>query len=86
MRLPAEQTSPWLMKTPNSAPSMAASKSASAKKMLGDLPPSSSVTRLMDVRGDFQNQLAHRGAAGEGDLVHLRDARPAARRRFRQIR
>src|ERR1700731_3101930 len=34
------------MKTPNSAPSTAASQSASAKKMLGDLPPSSSVTRL----------------------------------------
>src|SRR5437588_10208926 len=34
------------MKTPNSAPSMAASKSASAKNMLGDLPPSSSVTRF----------------------------------------
>src|SRR5678815_1231432 len=44
--LPAEQTSPWLMKTPKSAPSMAASKSASAKKMLGDFPPSSRVTRL----------------------------------------
>src|SRR5579863_635438 len=46
MRLPAEQTSPWLIKTPNSAPSTAASQSASAKKMLGDLPPSSSVTRF----------------------------------------
>src|ERR1039458_2654370 len=34
------------MKTPNSAPSMAASKSASAKKILGDLPPSSRVTRF----------------------------------------
>src|SRR5215470_15234123 len=34
------------MNTPNNAPSMAASKSASAKKMLGDLPPSSSVTRF----------------------------------------
>ena len=44
MRLPAEQTSPWLMKTPKSAPSTAASKSASAKKMFGDLPPSSSET------------------------------------------
>ena len=30
------------MNTPNSAPSTAASKSASAKKMFGDLPPSSS--------------------------------------------
>src|SRR5258706_159120 len=46
MRLPAEQTSPWLMNTPKSAPSMAASKSASPKKMLGDLPPSSRVTRF----------------------------------------
>src|SRR5260370_36694763 len=42
MRLPAEQTSPWLKKTPKSAPSTAFSKSASAKKMFGDLPPSSS--------------------------------------------
>ena len=36
------------MKTPNSAPSMAASKSASAKKIFGDFPPSSRVTRLME--------------------------------------
>ncbi len=42
MRLPAVQTSPWLKNTPNSAPSTAFSKSASAKKMFGDLPPSSS--------------------------------------------
>src|SRR5450755_660783 len=34
------------MNTPNKAPSIAASKSASAKKILGDLPPSSSVTRF----------------------------------------
>src|SRR6476660_5358961 len=34
------------MNTPKSAPSMEASQSASVKKMLGDLPPSSSVTRL----------------------------------------
>src|ERR1700722_12610286 len=34
------------MNTPKSAPSMDASQSASVKKMLGDLPPSSSVTRL----------------------------------------
>ncbi len=45
-RLPAEQTSPWLMKVPKRAPSTAFSKSASLKKMLGDLPPSSSDTRL----------------------------------------
>src|SRR6266849_1811021 len=46
MRLPAEQTSPWLMNTPKSAPSMEASQSASAKNTFGDFPPSSSVTRL----------------------------------------
>ena len=40
-RLPAEHTSPWFTNTPKSAPSTADSKSASAKKMLGDLPPSS---------------------------------------------
>src|SRR5882762_2685266 len=34
------------MKTPKSAPSTAASQSAPSKKMLGDLPPSSKVTRL----------------------------------------
>src|ERR1700687_2914830 len=34
------------MKTPNSAPSTAASQSASAKKIFGDLPPNSSVTRF----------------------------------------
>src|SRR5882724_11602127 len=34
------------MKTPNSAPSTAASQSASAKKIFGDFPPSSSVTRF----------------------------------------
>src|SRR5215831_21111400 len=41
------------MKTPNNAPSMAASKSASAKKMFGDLPPSSSVTRLVVSAASF---------------------------------
>src|SRR5271163_1887683 len=34
------------MNTPNNAPSTAASQSASAKKMLGDFPPSSRVTRF----------------------------------------
>src|ERR1700722_2658479 len=34
------------MNTPKSAPSTAASQSASAKKTLGDFPPSSSVTRF----------------------------------------
>ena len=35
-----------MINTPNSAPSIAASKSASAKNMFGDFPPSSSVTRF----------------------------------------
>src|SRR5258707_11713686 len=34
------------MNTPNSAPSTAASQSASAKNTFGDFPPSSSVTRF----------------------------------------
>src|SRR5215471_17682279 len=41
------------MNTPNSAPSTAASQSASAKKMFGDLPPSSSVTRFSVSAADF---------------------------------
>ena len=45
-RDPAEQISPWFQKMPLADPSIAASKSASAKTMLGDLPPSSSVTRF----------------------------------------
>ena len=43
-REPAEQTSPAPAKMPMSAPSMAASKSASANTMLGLLPPSSRPT------------------------------------------
>ena len=46
------------MKTPKSAPSMAASKSASAKKMLGDFPPSSSVTRFTVSAACFHDDLA----------------------------
>ena len=45
--MPAWHTCPWLRKMPNSAPATAASRSASSKTMLGDLPPSSRVTRLM---------------------------------------
>src|SRR5258708_33784977 len=42
------------MNTPNSAPETAASQSASAKKMLGDLPPSSSLTRFSVSAALFQ--------------------------------
>ena len=45
-REPAEQISPWFQKMPLALPSIAVSKSASANTMLGDLPPSSSVTRF----------------------------------------
>ena len=72
MRLPAEQTSPWLMKTPNSAPSTAASKSASAKKMFGDLPPSSSEIFFSVAGRVAHDDLADLDAAGERDLVHVR--------------
>ena len=41
IRDPAEQTSPWLKKIPIMAHSTAPSRSASAKMMLGDFPPSS---------------------------------------------
>src|ERR1035441_5613996 len=76
MRLPAEHTSPWLMKTPNSAPSMAASKSAWAKKMLGDLPPSSRVTRLTVSSALFEravNGLLDQNAPARGTHLALVD-------------
>lgn len=44
--LPARQISPWFMKMPCSVPSSAESRSASAKTMFGDFPPSSNETRL----------------------------------------
>ena len=70
MRVPAEHTSPWLRKMPNSAPSTAASKSASAKKMFGDLPPSSSEI-FFRVSAAPRMMLADLDAAGEGNLVHV---------------
>ena len=42
--------------------------STSAKKMFGDLPPSSSVTGMMFSDGILHDQPAGRGLAGEGDL------------------
>ena len=45
-REPALHTSPLPPKMPQNAPFMAASKSASGKTMLGDLPPSSRLSRL----------------------------------------
>src|SRR5260370_8247034 len=46
MGLPGEPAAAGLMKAPKRAPATAASQSAPSKKMLGDLPPSSRVTRL----------------------------------------
>ena len=46
MREPAEHTCPALKKMPDAAARTAASRLASAKITLADLPPSSSVTRL----------------------------------------
>ena len=67
------QTSPWLsanIAKPSSALSKNSSSSpcTSAKKMLGDLPPSSSVTGMMFSDGVLHDQAAGRRLAGEGDL------------------
>ncbi len=45
-REPAQQTCPWLKKMPSTTPSTALSRSASSNTMNGDLPPSSSDSRL----------------------------------------
>src|SRR5271156_3761870 len=67
------------MKTPKRAPSMAASKSASAKKMLGDLPPSSRVTRLTVSAACF-TMILPTAALPVKAIVHVRmlDQRSAA--------
>ena len=58
------------MAKPSSALSKKSSSSAmtSAKKMFGDLPPSSSVHRDDVLGGVLHDQAAGRGLAGEGDL------------------
>ena len=47
-REPATHDCPWLRKIERATPAAVRFKSASAKTTLGDLPPSSSVTRLSD--------------------------------------
>ena len=70
------QSCPALAKTPDSAPiAPPASRSASAKTMLADLPPSSSETRLMLSAASAHDLAPDLGRAGEGDLVDARDAR-----------
>ncbi|MCY1494413.1 hypothetical protein D9M68_282810 [compost metagenome] len=47
-REPAQHTWPWLKKIAWAAPAAATLRSASAITMVGDLPPSSRVTRVME--------------------------------------
>ena len=72
-RLGQVQTSPWFSANivkPSSALSKKSSSCAmtSAKKMFGDLPPSSSVHRDDVLRGVLHDQAAGRRLAGERDL------------------
>ena len=60
------------------AAAAAASRSASAKTTLADLPPSSSVTRLIVCAAPAAIERADLGRAGEGDLARRPGARPAA--------
>ena len=64
----AQQSWPALPKTAVGAAAAAASRSASAKTTLADLPPSSSVTRLIVCGGARGDPAADLGRAGEGDL------------------
>ncbi len=64
----AQQSWPALPKTAEGAASAAASMSASAKTTFADLPPSSSVTRLIVPGGALGDPPADLGRAGEGDL------------------
>ena len=52
----------------------AASTSASSHTIIGSLPPSSSVTRLICAPGDLHHVAADFGRAGEGDAPHARVA------------
>ena len=64
---------------PETTPFTARSKSASSKTMLGDLPPSSSVTVLQSARGEFIDLSTCRSAAGKADVANqrMRDQRLA---------
>ena len=69
------------MNTPNSAPRIAGSNSASANRIAGDLPPSSSVTRLSVRAAAAMTSRPAADASGERHLVHagMRDERRARR-------
>ena len=66
------QRSPLSEKTPNSAESIAASRSASANTTHGDLPPSSIDRPLRLAAALRKIDLAGGGLAGEGDQRHVR--------------
>ena len=71
-REPAMQVWPVAAKMPDTTPLTALSRSASLNTILADLPPSSSVTGLMDLRRELVDALSGAVAAGEGDLRHMR--------------
>ena len=68
MRERAQQSWPALSKTAYGAAAAARSRSASAKTTFADLPPSSSVTRLIVAGGALHHAPADLGRAGEADL------------------
>ena len=74
------QVWPVAAKIPATTPLAAASRSASAKTMFGDLPPSSSVTRARCVGGAVHHGACRSPSRRERDLV---DARVLDQRRAR---
>ena len=72
MRERAQQSWPALSNTAYGADAAAFSRSASAKITFADLPPSSSVTRLIVAGRAAHHLLADLGRSGEADLRHVR--------------
>ena len=68
----AQQSCPALPNTAPGAAAAARSRSASANTMFADLPPSSSVTRLMVPAAPCGDPAPDLGRAGERDLGHVR--------------
>ena len=66
------QVWPVAAKMPEIAPAAAASRSQSSNTMLGDLPPSSRVTRFMVLGGLRVDARAGDVRSGEGDLCDVR--------------
>ena len=79
MRDAAVQLWPWRVKRIEvSAPETVLSKSQSAKTIIGDLPPSSSVTGISFSAAALRDDLAGLDRAGEGHLAHQRVATSGA--------